>query len=92
MKVSDIKLYEVIDKVESFNPVKVTFNNRVIYNDYGSTTEVTPGIYGELLPFFMVAPDRIESFKNSIVKSIRVEIVDYHHSVVKIRGKYYEHK
>jgi len=86
MKVSDIKLYEIIDKLEEFNPVKVTFNNRVIYNDYDSTTEVAKGIYGELYPMSMVAPDRISDFKDSIVKSIEIDIVDFHHSVIKIKG------
>ena len=88
MKVSDIKLYEVINKLGDSATVKVTFNGIEIYNDYDSTTEVTEGVYGEIYPLSMVAADRIKDFKDSIVKSINIEIVDFHHSVIKIRGKY----
>ena len=87
MKVSDIKLHEVIDKLDDSSTVKVTFNNLVIYNDYDSTTEVADGIYGEIYPISMVASDRIKDFKDSIVKSINIEIVDFHHSIIKISGK-----
>ena len=34
MKVSDIKLYEVINKLGDSATVKVTFNGTEIYNDY----------------------------------------------------------
>ena len=87
MKVSDIKLYEVIDKLSDSATVKVTFNGTEIYNDYDSTTEVTDGVYGEVYPISMVAADRIKDFKDSIVKSINIEIVDFHHSVIEIHGK-----
>lgn len=88
MKASEMKLYEIIDKLDTFNPIKATFNGRVIYNDYDSTTEVAQGIYGELYPLCMVAPDRISDFKDSIVNSIEIEIVDFHHSIIKMYGKY----
>ena len=88
MKASEIKLYEIIDDLEAFCPVKVTFNNHVIYNDYDSTTEVVKGIYGEIYPLSMVAPDRINDFKDSIVNTIEIEIVEFHHSIIKINGKY----
>jgi hypothetical protein len=90
MKVSDIKLYEVIDKLGDSSTVKVTFNGTEIYNDYDSTTEVYDGVYGEIYPLSMVAADRIKDFKDSIVNSIEIEVVDFHHSIVKIRGKYHE--
>lgn len=88
MKASDIKLYEVIDKLGDSGTVKVTFNGTEIYNDYDSTTELSDGVYGEIYPLSMVVADRIKDFKDSIVNSIEIEIVDFHHNVVKIKGKY----
>lgn len=88
MKVSDIKLYEVIGKLGDSSTVKVTFNGEEIYNDYDSTKAVADGVYGEIYPLSMVATDRIDGYKNSIVKSINIEVVDFHHTVIEIHGKY----
>ena len=85
---SEITLDEILKHINNFNPVKVTFNDVVLYNDYDSEVEVQNGIYGEIMPLLKVVPDRIQNFKKSIVYSINIEIVDFHHSVVEIKGEY----
>lgn len=88
MKTSEITLDEVIKYLQFFNPVKVTFNDLVIYNDYDSTTEIEEDIYGEVLPLVAVAPARIQSYKKSIVMSVNIDIVDFHHATIHIQGEY----
>ena len=88
MKASDIKLCEIINKFDGFSVVKATFNDIEIYNDYDSTKEIGDGVYGEIYPLSMVALDRIQEFKYSIINSINIEIVDFHHVVIEMHGKY----
>jgi hypothetical protein len=84
---SEITLEEILAYINNFNPIKVTFNDLVLYNDYDSEIEIEDGVYGEMLPLLKVVPDRIKNFKNSIVHSINIDIVQYHHSVIEIKGE-----
>lgn len=88
MKCSEITLYEAIKKIDSFAPVKIVLNDIVIYNDYDSEVENEDGLYGEIFPPLAVLPDRIREFGDSVmVTSVNIEIVDFHHSIVTIRGR-----
>lgn len=88
MKCSEITLYDTIRYVNNFCPVKIIFNDIVLYNDYDSEVEIEDGLYGEILPPLTVVPDRIQKFDKSIVTSINIEIVDFHHSIVTMHGEY----
>ena len=92
MKCSEITIYDAIKYVDNFCPIKIIFNDIVLYNDYDSEVEIENGLYGELLPPLAVIPDRIKEFKNSIVASVDIEIVQFHHSVVTMRGEYKANK
>ena len=92
---SEIILEDAIQYVEDFLPVKITFNGKVLYNDYDSRDVIEvlddgSKVYGERLPPDRVVPDRIKNFSNSTVTSIRIQVVDYHHSIVILQGKYKE--
>ena len=94
MEVSEITLREAIEYVDKFCPVQIIFNDIYLYNDYGEDViaievlEDGDEVYGEIkLPLDVVA-DRLWQFDNYIVTSLNIEIVDYHHSVVKMQGKY----
>ena len=91
---SEMRLHEIIGKIELFSPIKITFNNLELYNDYDSTQVRESAIgycyYGEVLPSVKVVPERISSYRNSIVESIEIEFVEFHHSIVHIKGKYIE--
>ena len=88
MKCSEITLDDVIKRVDSWCPVKIIFNNMILYNDYDSEVEITNEIYGEVAPPLSVVPDRIKKFEKSIVTSINIEIVEHHHSIVTIQGEF----
>lgn len=90
MKCSEITLYDAIRYVNNFRPAKIIFNDMVLYNDYDSEVEIEEGLYGEILPPLTVVPDRIRKFEKSIVMSINIEIVDFHHSIVMMHGEYKE--
>lgn len=92
---SEITLYEAIKYVNSFCPVKIIFNDMILYNDYDSETVIEvledgDKLYGEIAPPLGVVPDRIRTFNESIVTSINIEIVDFHHSIVTMQGEYRE--
>ena len=87
MKCSEKTLYDAIKYVNSFCPVKIIFNDMVLCNDYDSEVEIEEGLYGEIAPFLSVVPDRIRNFEKSIVTSIEIEIVDFHHSIVTMQGE-----
>ena len=75
MKISTIKLSEAINKVISFNPIKIVLNDVVVYNDYD-------GEIGEKEDFLPLLPKRIDNYNNLFVKDIKIEIVEFHHSIV----------
>lgn len=87
---SEMTLYDAIRYIEGFCPVKIIFNGIVLYNDYDSDVEIEEGVYGEIAPLSVVIPDRICNFKNSIVTSVNIEIVSFHHSLVTMWGEYKE--
>lgn len=91
---SEITLREALEKVDVFCPVQIIFNDIYLYNDYGEDVIVIgvledgDKVYGENKPPLSVVADRLWQFDNYIVTSLNIEIVDYHHSIVKMRGKY----
>lgn len=88
MKQSEITLIEAIAMLKAFAPIKITFNNIVLYNDYDSEIEVEPGLFGENKAPLEVIPERLWQAKDYIVTDITISIVQHHHSVVKLRGRY----
>lgn len=93
MKCSEITLYDAIQYVGSFCPAKIIFNDIVLYNDYDSETVIEvledgEEVYGEIYPPLYVVSNRIAGFEDSIVTSVNIEIVDFHHSIVVMRGEY----
>ena len=88
MKCSEITIYDAIRYVNDLCPVKIIFNDIVLYNDYDSEVEIEDGVYGEIMPVHAVMPDRIQNFNKSIVTSINIEIVDFHHSIIVMQGEY----
>ena len=91
MKCSEITLDEAISYISRFCPIKIIYNNEVLYNDYDSTVIVARdkdfgAIYGEIMPPECVIPDRIQPINSYIVTSINIEIVEFHHSIVTMTG------
>lgn len=86
MKHSEITLLEALSMLDSFAPIKISFNGIVLYNDYDSEIEVEPGVYGEVRPWQEVIMDRLWQSKDCIITDINIKIVDYHHSIISMRG------
>ena len=81
----------LIDSINQYSsPVKIIFNDLVLYNDYDSNVEIEDGVYGEIAPPYIAVPERIKKFKNSVVTSVSVRTVHHHHSIVTITGDYRE--
>ena len=78
--IDGLSILDVIELVDLCLPIKITFNDIVLYDDDSGP--------GECKPPLVVIPDRIRKFKKSKVKSIHIEIVQSHHSIVTIRGEY----
>jgi hypothetical protein len=87
MKCSELTLIKALSKVDIFLPVKILYNDEVLYNDYDSEIEIDEELYGEEYPPMQIIPFRIRGYENKIVTSIEIEIVDHHHSIVKLQGE-----
>lgn len=93
MKCSEITLRQAIEKIDAFSPVKIIFNNIVLYNDYDEDMiEIEDGVFGENKLPIDVIPDRLWQFDKYIVTSLNIEIVQHHHSVVTMQGEYQNEK
>lgn len=88
MKQSEITLIETVAMLKAFAPIKIMFNDIVLYNDYDSEIEVEPGLFGENRPPLEVIPERLWQAKDYIVTDINISIVQYHHCIVKLKGRY----
>ena len=83
-------ILEVLDTLSGFCPVKICFNDTVLYNDYDSTEEIEPGVVGELEPYMIAVPMRLKTALdkyNIYVDRIDIRIVHYHHSVIYLYGE-----
>ena len=88
MKQSEITLIEAIASLRAFSPIKIVFNDIVLYNDFDSEIEVEPGLFGENKLPLEVIPERLWQAKDYIVTDINISIVQYHHCIVKLKGRY----
>lgn len=92
MKQSSRTLSEVISMLDIFAPIKIIYDNEVLYNDHDGNDIATvledgTEVYGEVMPPNAVIPDRIKGRENNIINSINIEIISYHHSIVTLKGK-----
>lgn len=81
MKASTLTLEEAINLVDAFLYVKITFNDRVIYDDYDHNEYESP---------YAAIPRRIERFRNSIIYSIEIDMVQRHHTIIRMYGEFVE--
>jgi hypothetical protein len=92
VKQSEITLIEAISMLKAFSPIKIILNGIVLYNDYDSEVEVEPGVYGEVEPWQEVLMDRLWQSKDYIITDINIKIVQHHHSIISMRGRYEPYK
>lgn len=92
MKNSEITLIEACSMLDGFAPIKITLNDIILYNDYDSEVEAKPGVYGEIKPWQEVLTERLWQAKDYIITDIKIQIVEYHHSIISMRGRYEPYK
>jgi hypothetical protein len=91
-KQSVIELWEALKLLDPMNPIKVTYNNKELYNDYDSKKVLRvlangDKLYGEVQPPDIIIPVRFPELLNKRVYAINIEIVDFHHSILNIIGE-----
>ena len=90
IKHNERPILEVLEDLWAFNPVKICFEGKVLYNDYDSVEEAEPGVYGELFPPMSVVPERLKTALDKYdvyVNSLDIRIVHHHHCIVYMYGK-----
>ena len=87
MQVSEITFLEILDNLRFLAPIKIIYNDTVIYNDYDSKVEIEPGVYGELLPPICAIRHRNPEYFDKKVDEYNVTIVDFHHCVLNVKGE-----
>ena len=83
-------ILEVLEDLRVFNPIKICFNDKELYNDWDSTTEIEPGVIGEVEPYLSVVPKRLKTALDKydvLVTKFEVLIVEFHHSIVYMYGE-----
>jgi hypothetical protein len=88
MKQSEITMIEALSMLDAFSHIKISLNGIVLYNDYDSGIEVEPGLYGENKAPLEVIPERLWQAKDYIVTDVHISIVQHHHCIVKLKGRY----
>lgn len=89
MKHSELYLFDVLNKLDSLAPIKISLNGIVLYNDYDSCVQIGDStMYGETATWQEEVPKRLWQAKEYIVTDVKVKIVEYHHSIIELRGYY----
>jgi hypothetical protein len=87
---NEMSILEVLDKLDIFAPVKICFNDSVLYNDYDATVEDENGIIGETAPHMLIVPIRLKTALDKYdiyVNQVDIRIVQHHHSIVYLYGR-----
>jgi hypothetical protein len=92
VKQSEITLIEALSMLDSFAPIKISLNGILLYNDYDSEVEAEPGVFGEVKPWQEVVMTRLWQSKDYIITDISIKVVDFHHSIISMRGRYEPYK
>ena len=89
MKQSEITLIEALSMLDGFAPIKISLNGIVLYNDYDSTIQIGDSeMYGETTPWQDVVMKRLWQSKDYVITDNNVKIVDFHHSIITMHGRY----
>lgn len=89
MRQSEIYVLDVLNKLDSLAPIKISLNGIVLYNDYDSPIQIGDSeMYGETAPWQDVISSRLWQLKEYTITDIKVQIVEHHHSIISMKGFY----
>ena len=83
-KQSVITLIEAIHSAMQFNPVKIYYNRKCIWDD---TLNIDDG-WMPLKDALDLFRDTHKDYEQIIATSVKIKVVEWHHSVIYIKGKY----
>ena len=75
---SEITFIKAVQKIQDFLPIKILFNGIVLYDDWDLDETLAPTV--DLLSQRLWQADRY------LVDEINIKIIDFHHSIVSMRG------
>ena len=78
---------ELAKKLESKGVVDSALFFSMFLDLTGKGDEIEPGVYGERLPPDIAITQRHRDLLNKLVYSIKIDIVQHHHSIVYIKGE-----
>lgn len=92
MKQSEITLIEALSMLDGFAPIKISLNDIILYNDYDWEPGAEHEMRGETKPWQEVIMDRLWQAKDYVITDVNIKIVQYHHSIITLRGRYEPYK
>ena len=78
MKHSSLTIADAINGMNFLPPIKVVLNDAVLYDDYDGD---------EMIPLLDAIKERLPDFEKYIVTSMEINVVSFHHSIVKMVGE-----
>ena len=82
MKVnSSMNMADVVKYISPFCPIKLYYNSTLIWDDCVDADVAVP-LNVALLEF----EKKTDALKNIIIHSVKIEIVDFHHSIIYLTG------
>ena len=80
---NNLTLEQAIEKISTFNPVKIYYNNSILWN---SELEIDDEFvtFEKAFSLFAYTNKNWESYR---VFNIEIQIIDFHHSIIHLYGK-----
>ena len=77
MKNSLLTILDVINGLSFLPPIKVVFNDVVLYDDYEGD---------EMVSLIDALKERLPEHEQYVITSMKIDVVSFHHSIVEMVG------
>lgn len=82
-KNTEISLIDAISMVDNFCPIKIYYNNELVWDDDMAIGFGWVSLETALWSFKNKHPEWV----NIVIHTIKIDIVDFHHSIIRLKGK-----
>lgn len=82
---TELTLREVVEKIDTFCPVKIVFNGIELFNDYDDV-DYSQNQFAGTTGFVELLANRLWHFDDYLVTSLNIKIVEFHHAIVELEG------
>lgn len=83
MKISNMTIEEAIDAAMLFNPIKIYYNRKIVWDDDLSEDKGWVNFDSAVKSF----KSRCKDYDKIVVTNVKIKIVHFHHSIVYLKGK-----